>query len=127
MTIGRTLEKWETFTNKLIEHFILKYFEVEDALDVDFYWIGSDVGSVCIINDYFFNMSDIKFCLKNNVEVSKLFEWYNYVLETPDDYINLNSFNMGAEAVIKSRKESLEKSKKAVEESEKLFFKMLKD
>jgi hypothetical protein len=126
MTINRTLDKWETFTNKLVEHFIKKYFELEDEeITVD--WIGDDVGSVCMINDYFFNMSDIKFCLKNNVEVNKLFEWYDYVIETPDEYINLNSFNMGAESVIKSRKESLEKSKIAVEESEKLFFKMLKD
>lgn len=127
MTIDRTLYKWETFTNKLMEHFIKKYFEVEDASDVEMYWINNDIGTVCMINDYFFDMNDIKFCLKNNVEVSKLFDWYNYVLENPGEYINLQSFNMGAEEVIKQRKESLEKSKKAVEESEKLFFKMLKD
>lgn len=127
MTVYRTLDKWETFTNKLVEHFIKKYFEVEDASDVEMYWIGDDIGSVCMINDYFFNMTDIKFCLKNNVRVNKLFEWYNYVLENPGEYINLRSFNMGAEEIIKQRKLSLEKSKKAVEESEKLFFKMLKD
>lgn len=127
MTIYRTLDKWETFTNKLMEHFIKKYFEVDDTSDVDFFWINEDIGSVCFINDYFFDMNDIKFCLKNNVEVSKLFDWYNYVLENPGEYINLQSFNMGAEEIIKQRKASLEKSKKAVEESEKLFFKMLKD
>lgn len=127
MTIDRTLEKWKTFTNKLVEHFIIKYFEVEDASDVEMYWIGDDTGSVCFINDYFFDMGDIKFCLKNNVEVSKLFEWYDYVLENPGEYINLRSFNMGSEEIIKQRKESLDKSRIAVEESEKLFFKMLKD
>jgi hypothetical protein len=127
MTIDRTLYKWETFTNKLVDQFIKKYFEVEDASDVEMYWIGDDIGSVCMINDYFFNMSDIKFCLKNNVEISKLFEWYDYVLENPGEYINLQSFNMGAKEIIKQRKESLKKSKKSVEESEKLFFKMLKD
>ena len=127
MTIDRTLYKWETFTNKLMEHFIKKYFEVEDASDIEMYWINNDIGTICMINDYFFDMNDIKFCLKNNVEVSKLFKWYDYVLENPGEYINLQSFNMGAEEIIKQRKESLEKSKKAVEESEKLFFKMLKD
>lgn len=126
MTTDRIIEKYETYTNKLVEKFIIKYFEVDEALDVEVYWIGEDVGSVCMINDYFFDMCDIRFCLKNNVEVNKLFEWYDYVLENPDEYINLRSFNMGAEAIIRERKESIEKSRIAVEESEKQFKELLK-
>lgn len=106
MTTDRILQKYETFTNLLVDKFILKYFEVEDSLDVDMYWVADDVGSVCMVNDYFFDMCDIRFCLMNSVEVNKLFEWYYYVLENPKSYINLRSYIMGAKEILKSRIEN---------------------
>lgn len=111
MTTDRIIEKYETYTNLLVDRFTVKYFEDYEA---EMHWICDDIGSVCMINDYFFDMCDIRFCLKNNVEVNKLFEWYDYVIDNPDEYINLRSFNMGAEAIIRERKESLEKSTIAV-------------
>ena len=51
----KDLQNWYKATDKLAKSFADYYFG--DATDV--YWISDDVGSVLVINDYFFGMTDI--------------------------------------------------------------------
>lgn len=113
----KLLKQWESTTNKLIEVFLIKYFELEDEdMPLDYYWIGGDVGGVLEFADYYFNLGDIKLCLEKDIPKEKFFAWYHWCLEEHDEHINLQSFVWGAAEIKQKEIEDLEERIKFIEE-----------
>jgi len=127
MNIDRTLAKHDKLTNDLTRRFVINYFNLELDEEVDADWISGDVGGIFQFGDYFINFSDIKFCLEKNVEVSKFFAWYDWCLDNHPLYINLDHYCMGAAELRSKQEQSLEKSKKQVEEAKKILKEALEE
>ena len=64
---------WEQYTQRVADVFVNKYFG-KNASDV--YWIGEDIGGVMVINDYFFDLSDMIDFLRYNYSTDDMFEYY---------------------------------------------------
>ena len=84
------------------------------------------------INDYFFNLDEIIFCVENHLENNILFQWYDYCLrigminreiKTPTlaEYVN------GAKVLTEDKISSLEKLKQAVDEAEETLKKEIEE
>lgn len=89
------LDKYYSECNKIKELFILRYFCSKNYLieDVETYWIGDQVGSVAVINDYFFNIEDMVLALDRTVSKKKLFAYYDQSIEEkPDSLKTLYSY-----------------------------------
>ena len=71
------VEEWKMLSDAIIRKFVEVYF---DGL-CHYYWINDDY-QIFNVSDYYFNFSDARYCLENEVEVNKLFEWYDFSLET---------------------------------------------
>ena len=58
-----------------------KYYTDKDIKleDVDFHWIGNEIGDVCGIGDEFWHVNDMVQVLKFKPTYSQLMDWYyNY-------------------------------------------------
>jgi hypothetical protein len=111
----KIVKQWESITNNLVEIFLIKYFELEEeGIPLDYYWVGDDVGGILEFADYFFNLGDIKLCLEKDVPKDKFFAWYDWCLENPNEYINLQSFILGAAEVRQKQQEKLKRLKESI-------------
>ena len=90
------VELFEHATRNLIKEFCHKQ-------DLQFEFDNYDIvkGIVCL-SDYFFNIEDIYFDMKENKPKGKILQWYDYILEN-EVKINYYSYCMGL------RKEQLSK------------------
>lgn len=121
MTVSKMIDSYESFTNRLTEEFIVKYFELEEEDTEDgivFYWVGGEVGGVFEFADYYINFSDVIFCLKNKVCIDKYFSYYYWNLNNHPNFINLQSFIWGASEI---KQDILAKKKLAVERAEEVL------
>ncbi len=83
--------------NNVVKIYIDQFCEKHE-IDFDS-WIGDNVGEIACIGDYYFNFSDIKFDIDNNVPEKYIFNWYNIVLELHEqnkDILNFKSYCKGA-------------------------------
>lgn len=71
------LTKWEKATQELTDLFLEKYFDK----DTDWYWIGNEVGSVLMANDYYFNLERIVSAIKYGATEKQLFDFYDKEME----------------------------------------------
>lgn len=111
--------KWNTLTNKLTKSWIREYFEIPLSEDVEYDWVGSEVGGIFEFADYFFSFADVLNCYKHNVTKHQLFNWYNWCLDNRSVNISLAKFILSPEerylkeqiylAELKDRAESAEK------------------
>ena len=112
----KELVDWRKLTDKITVKFIEKYFDCK-IKDVDWWWVNQDIGSVFFIADYWFNFSDAVYCLENNVDKNKFFEWYNTSLEMSTNgssWVNLHHFLMIPEEKTKKEEEYLAMLKERV-------------
>ena len=89
------LEGYENHIKRITQWFIKLYFKEEYDIDqIQDLYVGQELGGVFEINDYFFNFSDVYFCLKHPVSGDVLFEWYDYNLKWQpyQHYINIKSW-----------------------------------
>jgi len=93
------IKAWKRSTEFLTQEFLIKYFELEELDEEDFYWMGNEIGGVFNFGDYYFNFSDALYCLENEVEIERLFAWYDYYLENPAESVNLKHFLMDAQSL----------------------------
>ena len=64
-----------------------------------YYWVGGQVGTIVCVDDYYFSLDDIIFCVENEVIKKELLEWYDYCVEAGGlgfSTINLSSWVKGA-------------------------------
>jgi hypothetical protein len=94
MLIQSDLDDYYQACNGLAFEFQEKYFGVKYNFYPD--WVNDEIGTVLMINDYFFGMDDIILALKKNVTRKKLFEWYDYYTEGNTKLkVNFNNYLKG--------------------------------
>lgn len=100
--MSKALVDYEIACQTVAKEFVCKYFVDElkgsepevTIYDIDFEWVCGRVGEVLIVQDYFFNLSDIIFALRKKVSPDVLFEWYDIMTEKGiDDETILNLEN----------------------------------
>jgi len=80
--------------DKIVDAYLQKFIEKHDCCELE-YWIG-EPGDIAVLGDYFFNFSDIKYDIDNDVEKSLIWEWYDFNVSYKGSHsINLNTWIMG--------------------------------
>lgn len=74
------LHLWETETERLVSEFMKKYFPDYNYKE-DCHWIGNEIGGVCMIGDYFFDLNRIIDALRHDISIKTFFNYYDYELE----------------------------------------------
>jgi hypothetical protein len=74
----KAVTKWKDITNSLTEFWIRRYFQLDKDEEVDFSWV--EIGGVFCFADYWVDFNTVLFCLENNVEEDKFFDWYDHCL-----------------------------------------------
>jgi len=98
--MSKTVNEYENLCNSLINDFVKKQGYGFS------YWI-KNVGEIaCFIEEYYFNLTDIAFDLKNKVKKGIIFEWQEHCLEynetiSFDEYLKGKRFHYKSK-VIKS-------------------------
>ena len=85
------LQTWEDVTDNLAFRFAEKYFGKNVEVD----WVAEDIGGVCVISDYFFNLGDMVDFMRYHYTRKKMFSYYNYALteREKDKYpINIKNY-----------------------------------
>lgn len=71
------LNDFEIATLNLGAHFLTKYFGKNVS---DTYWIGNDVTGTLYVNDYFFDLGEIRDFLKYKYSKDDMFNYYDHAL-----------------------------------------------
>jgi hypothetical protein len=74
----KAVTKWKEITNSLTEFWIRRYFQLDKDEEVDFFWV--EIGGVFCFADYWVGFNTVLFCLENNVEEDKFFDWYDHCI-----------------------------------------------
>lgn len=77
------IEKWKIASDEVAVFFAEYYFGNDIS---DFYWVADDIGGVCVINDYFFDLNDMVDFLCYRYSKKKMFEYYEYRLECANSW-----------------------------------------
>jgi hypothetical protein len=72
----KAVTKWKDITNSLTEFWVRRYFHLDKDEEVDFSWV--DIGGVFCFADYWVDFNTVLYCLENNVEEDKFFDWYDH-------------------------------------------------
>ena len=99
MVKRRVVYDFNGAANALVKEFLIKqgFVDEESGEVMEYTFIGDDKALI-EISDMFFNIHDIYYDLKNNIEPDKFLEWYYYDLEWYErGYHNVNykSYLMG--------------------------------
>lgn len=113
----------------LVKQFLEDYFDVslstDEVLDA---FVGTEfMGDVFEFNDYYFDVTDVYYCLKHNIDRATLFDWYDYNLQwgAYKHTINLRSWAMGCPRRTTSDLDRVRKAEELKNEAEKEFNKLL--
>lgn len=70
---------------------------------VDFYWVGNEVGGVvCLNDDWFINMDNVRYCVDNDVSLMEYDLWSQYINNVEEfnlPKVNLKSWHLGCPRV----------------------------
>lgn len=83
MKKNKVLQEYKNSTINLVQVFIKEYFDTDCTKEnIEDSFVGVDwLGDVFEINDYYFNVSDVYYCIQNEVDRGTLFDWYDYNLQ----------------------------------------------
>ena len=56
-------------------------------------WVSDEIGSICLIADYFFDFHDIKYCVDNDISFDWLSDWYYFCADIEKVLYNLDSYS----------------------------------
>ena len=90
------IEKLKIQFEKCCNEYI-KQFAKKQGLEFD-YWIGDEVGGIAsFIDQYVFNLDDIRYDLEENIPKGEILEWQNNNIEvaTEGKWINYKSYCIG--------------------------------
>lgn len=79
----KPLNQYYEACNALLLAFLKKYYTDKDnpIEDIDYCWIGDQVGGVVGINDEFWSMDDIVTAMEIRPTQKQLFDWYWYQID----------------------------------------------
>lgn len=112
MNIKKTILTHRQITDKVVEYWIEKYFDLQPTDDLDWEWVNGDVGSTFYFADYYIDFSTVLECLNKEVPADKFFSYYDWNLEHHPRFISLQAFVWGAAEIMLLE---LERSREAVE------------
>lgn len=72
----KIIKNYENACQKIAEKFRDKYLE-----EAEIYWAGLDVGGVCQVGDYYFDMDQMITALKYKATQQQVFDYYNADVE----------------------------------------------
>lgn len=108
--------RYKSSCNDLVRLFADRY-EVSVGSDD---WVAGDVGgTICINEEFFLNMDEIIFMMKNGVSWDEFLRWWDYNLDA--HYLGLNSINlrswiMGAPHLTQEQIEGLKEKQKELQD-----------
>ena len=76
----KELKNWEKATQKLVEAFIKRYYDA-NLDDVDFYWVGDEIGTILFVNDEFWNIDRVREAFVIRASKKELFDYYYMELD----------------------------------------------
>jgi len=123
----KQINKWKLLTEDIVDIWIREYFEISSDEDVDFYWIGDEVGGIFEFADYFISFVDVLNCYKLKITKEQFFLWNEYILDNQFVNISLAKFILSPEEKDKKEKENLERLKENVIFAEQEFNKALEN
>jgi len=93
--------KLKTQLRRIIKEYTKKFYTIltDEPYDEDnAYWIAKDYTGVCMIGDYYVDLSDMVLVVDNEIKGIHYIDWYwTYVAEYmkgDEQYINLRSYAM---------------------------------
>lgn len=80
------VKNYETACQNIAKEFIKTYYVDKDIpfSDVDWSWIGDEIGGIIGINDEFWCVDNMKTALELGADKEKLFKWYYDSVEAYD-------------------------------------------
>jgi hypothetical protein len=70
----------------------IKEFEKKYEVELDF-WVANNVGGVAMFGDEYYDFTDIKYVIDNNIKYKYLYDWYYFLCEFGQKcHINLPSY-----------------------------------
>ena len=78
--MNKYLKNYYNAVEELTKHFCNKYFKGVYEYDVND-WVGSDIGGIICINDYWFNLNHIVVAFTYKATNRELFGFYEYNLK----------------------------------------------
>jgi hypothetical protein len=84
-------QEWQLATNTLAYNFAKKYFGIIQIPE----WVADEIGGVCCISDYFFNVNDMADFLRYEYTRKAMFEYYEYALDCYENHnakLNIKSW-----------------------------------
>ena len=81
--MDKILVNYERACNKLLAAFIEKYYCDEETSieDIDYFWIGDNIGGVASIGDNFWGIENLVDAMRYKPSEGVLFDWYYYQLD----------------------------------------------
>lgn len=89
---NKLLQEYKNGVINLVQSFIKKYFDMDCTKEfIEESFVGVDCScDVFEVNDYYFNVSDVYYCIQNDVDRCTLFDWYDYNLQWGKYNHNIN-------------------------------------
>lgn len=100
--------------------FVDMYFSSGDDVSPETWWVAAEFGGVLAVNDYFFSLDDIRFCVNNSVPWDTVSEWYDYcirvgMLDSDIPVPNIKSWVGGCPRLSNKKLDSVERKKKEID------------
>lgn len=70
------IKEYERIAESVGAYFCSKYFKTDD-----YDWVGSQIGGVLMVGDYFFSLETMLDYMRYKYGVDKMFEHYDYALD----------------------------------------------
>jgi len=121
------IEDWKKLTDKITQEWIRKYFELSGDEELDYYWVGNNIGTVFEFADYWMSFENVLDCYKYDISREKFFNWYDKCLSEPSFQLSLANFILNPEELKEKQKFSLKRAKENLEMAEKEFKKAIED
>ena len=78
---------YEAVCGRYVEEFCRKH----DFVDYESYWVGGQVGTVLVLNDYFIDFNDLRYDIDEQIPTFKYWDWYDASLKRAE--LGLNDLN----------------------------------
>jgi hypothetical protein len=88
-SLKKALTNWEKCTLALARAFVKHYFG--NPQDYDWYFISDEIGSVLVINDYFFGMTDIVDYIQYKYSEKDMFDHHDTMLKNAEKGMSIDA------------------------------------
>lgn len=125
-------EDFKDVVKRYSQAFVDMYFTFDDGSVAETWWIAQEFGGILTVNDYYFSLDDIRFCVNWGIPWDTVSEWYDYCVRvgTIDKGIptpNIKSWSMGCPRLSEEEMSNLEERQRMVDRAAEMFKKEVDD